>query len=145
MKSTKSITRVRNQTVISRLFSIGTINADQFLAARKLQAQHYYADCAHTLKSKFVVTLGSKVKRPTGYEDQLYAKRNLEHAMGELNDEERSIVEWTIIKDEYLKYYCDVKSKENHIPTMSKVAYKKYVYRILCHALDKLAKNYDNN
>lgn len=138
----KQVTRVRNQMVISKLFSIGRINIEQFRAAKRLYRDYCNLNYFNSLRSKGVVELSSD---KASYSSSMAAitdtRKRFDRAMNSLSKEELSIIVWTVINDDYLKYYCRVKACES-LKYISRPKYRALAYDILRRALDKLAKYY---
>lgn len=102
--SVKQVRRVRNQLVISKLFSIGRINTEQFCAARRLYSDYCKVNYFNSLKSKGVVELSNNAIY-SGDLGVIDTRKRYERAMNSFSKEELSIIEWTVINDDYLKYY----------------------------------------
>lgn len=140
--SVKQVTRVRNQPVISKLFSIGRINIEQFRAARRLYSDYCNANYFNSLKSKGVIELSNNASYSSDL-GVIDTRKRYERAMNCFNKEEFSVIEWTIINDDYLKYYCRVKACEG-FEDVSRPKYRAYAHDILRRALDKLSGFYAN-
>jgi hypothetical protein len=142
--SVKQVTRVRNQMVISKLLSIGRINIGQFCAASRLYSDYCNINYFNSLKSKGVVELSNNTSYSSNLGVIADTRKRFERAMNTFNKEELSIVEWAVINDDYLKYYCRVKACEG-LKDISRPKYQAYAHDVLRKALDKLVKYYANN
>ncbi len=139
----KVVARVRNQLVISKLFGIGRINIEQFLAARRLYNDYCNVNYFNSLKSKGVVELSSNKSYSGNMAIIADTKKRYERAMNCFSKEELSIIEWTVINDDYLKYYCRVKACQS-LKDVSQPKYQAYAHDVLRRALDKLTNYYAN-
>lgn len=142
--SVKRVTRVRNQLVISKLFNIGRISIEQFRAASRLYSDYCNINYFNSLKSKGVVELSNNTSYSSNLGVIADTRKRFERAMNAFNKEELSIVEWAVINDDYLKYYCRVKACEG-LKDISRPKYQAYAHDVLRRALDKLVKYYANN
>jgi hypothetical protein len=140
--SVKQVTRVRNQTVIGKLYGIGRINIEQFCAARRLYSDYCKVNYFNSLKSKGVVELSNNASY-SGDLGVIDTRKRYERAMNCFSKEELSIIEWTVINDDYLKYYCRVKACQS-LKDVSRPKYQAYAHDILRRALDRLVKYYAN-
>ena len=142
--SVKQVTRVRNQTVIGKLYGIGRINTEQFCAASRLYNDYCNVNYFSNLKSKGVIELSNNTSYLSNLGIISDTRKRFERAMNAFNKEELSIVEWAVINDDYLKYYCRVKACEG-LKDVSRPKYQAYAHDVLRKALDKLFKYYANN
>jgi len=121
--------RVRNQRVIDKLLDLGTINDEQHCALERFWLDYYKANYYKLVKCKGFVSAGSNTAYYSELCDVISARQRYERARSQLSTRERGVVEWTSVKDEFLKY----SRYKNNLPT---------AHKILRQGADKLARFY---
>lgn len=140
-QSTGAKTRVSNQKVISKLFQLNAINQKQLVAAMRLY-NDYCHGCGSAISSSLVNEKSDIYKKFHKFETITIAKSRFSGAMNIFSEEELEVIKWTVINDNYLKYFCRIKAGHSY-SDMTKSEYQAKNYKILRHALDLLSNYYE--
>lgn len=105
-----ALKRIRNQKVIDKLLSLEAISEEQHYAGCQFYKDYYLANYYKIIKSRMIMvqtrSLGSS---RNDLDEILSARQSYEGARSLLSSKEIEVIDWTVIQDEFLKYYGNTK------------------------------------